>query len=335
MPIINIISDNEHYDDILRQLPGTGYPGWQFTLNATTPSDVLVVLEYPKNDIEVSCIPSNTFLWSMEPPDEEWEWLRKCYRHFSKIITIDNQLQHPKIYHNQLAIPWQIQYTFDELNNIQVFQYKNKNLSFITSNYKARKGHKKRLKFLNQVTGKLPFDLYGRGFKKLDNKADGLMPYKYTIVVENSRYKDYWSEKLADAFLCGCLPIYYGCPNVSDYFSENAYISIDINKPEAAIATILKTISGNEWEKRKDAIITARQKILNEYQFFPQLISVLRKAGISDAQREKIFIPKLSHHPSVINPLSFSRNYYLLKKLINRRRYLDPESPNFGFTTYK
>jgi len=335
MTTVNIITANDHYDSILRQLPSDGIKDFQFVINKEGECDIVIVFEYAKHDIHVKCAPENLWLWSMEPPDEEWEWLRKGFKYFSKIVTIDENLQHKKIINNQLAIPWQIEKSYDKLNIENYFSHKKKALSFITSNYDRRKGHRVRLKFLKKIQGRLSFDLWGRGFNPLDDKSEGLIPYKYTIVAENSQYKNYWSEKLADAFLCGCLPIYYGCPNINEYFPEESLIKIDIKKPAEAIKIINCAIKNGEWEKRRHLIEEARKKILNQYQFFNVLLDLLQKHGISKSEKQEIFIPQLSHHPSIINPYSLSRNYYLVKKRLFKKQYLNLESPYFGFTTYK
>ena len=335
MITVRIVAQNEHYNSLLRQLPEEGLKGFHFTTEELSECDVIVVLDYAKKDIHVTCYPENVWLWNMEPPDEEWEWLRKGYKHYSKIITVDWAVQHSKIINHQLAIPWQIEKTYQELFDDDFSHVKTKNLSFITSNYAARKGHRNRLEFLNCITGQLNFDLWGRGFRTMEDKAVGLLPYKYTIVVENSIHKDYWSEKLADAYLCGCLPFYYGCPNVSDYFEEGALIPINIKNPKEAIEIINKAIANNEWEKRRGLIDSARQKILNQYQFFPTLIKLIRQYGVFSGEKKPIHIPMLSHHNTTIRPLSLHRNYYLLKKLFLKKQYLDLDSPLFGFTTYK
>jgi len=335
MLTVRIVTDNPHYDNLLRQLPEEAYSGFRFTVDEEVDCDALVVIDYAKRDITVNCNPQNVWLWNMEPPDEEWEWLRKGYKHYSKIVTIDQRLQHPKIIKHQLAIPWQINRTYDQLANNSFFGDKHKELSFITSSYAARKGHRNRLKFLDQITGKIDFDLWGRGFKNMDDKTDGLRPYKYSIVVENSRYQDYFSEKIADAFLCGCIPFYYGCTNIGEYFPKNSFISIDINKPREAIAVIKEAIENNEWEKRKTVIEQVRRTLLNEYQFFAVFKKLFQQHGFATGARENIAIPKLSHHPSEVNPLSLNRNIYLVKKTLFKKRYLDLESPYFGFTAYK
>ena len=55
----------------------------------------------------------------------------------------------------------------------------------------------------------------------IEDKFDALIGYKYHLALENSVIPDYWTEKLADSLLAWCKPIYYGCPNINDYFSSS------------------------------------------------------------------------------------------------------------------
>ena len=64
--------------------------------------------------------------------------------------------------------------------------------------------------------------------------------YKFCITMENSRAQDYVSEKLFEAMKAGCLPIYYGAPNIEDFIPLSSSI-IDYQKlgsPEALAAKI-------------------------------------------------------------------------------------------------
>jgi hypothetical protein len=57
-------------------------------------------------------------------------------------------------------------------------------------------------------------DVYGRGLAyrgvkgELRNKANGLLPYKFSICMENGIWDDYISDKIIDAVLCSTIPIY-------------------------------------------------------------------------------------------------------------------------------
>jgi hypothetical protein len=51
-----------------------------------------------------------------------------------------------------------------------------------------------------------------------------LLEYRFCIAYENSVESDYISEKLFDCFYAGCVPIYYGAPNITDYIPAHTFI---------------------------------------------------------------------------------------------------------------
>ncbi|MBP7708090.1 hypothetical protein KA107_00255 [Candidatus Pacearchaeota archaeon] len=117
-----------------------------------------------------------------------------------------------------------------------------------------------------------------RGF--LDNKEDGLLPYKYTFTCETAREKNYFTEKLVDAILCECLCFYDGCSNVEKFIDPRCFIRVDIRKPQEAIRIIEESIKNGEWEKRIKSIRAQKVKILNEMQIFPMIEKILKGKGI-------------------------------------------------------
>lgn len=46
----------------------------------------------------------------------------------------------------------------------------------------------------------------------------------YSVVIENVRETNYFSEKLIDAILCDTIPIYLGCPNIGDFSDTQGMI---------------------------------------------------------------------------------------------------------------
>ena len=48
--------------------------------------------------------------------------------------------------------------------------------------------------------------------------------YQFSIVIENTREKNYFSEKLMDCIITKTIPIYYGCENIGDYFNTEGWI---------------------------------------------------------------------------------------------------------------
>ena len=59
------------------------------------------------------------------------------------------------------------------------------------------------------------------------DKGASLHLFRFQIVVENTRYDDYFTEKLTDCFATGTIPLYYGPKNIGKYFNTDGIIQID------------------------------------------------------------------------------------------------------------
>ena len=127
--------------------------------------------------------------------------------------------------------------------------------------------HHRRAEFLSELAEALAdsVDVYGRGYRSVEHKAEGIDDYRYHIAVENHIGPHHWTEKLSDAFLGYSLPFYVGCTNAADYFPEDSFIAIDIRDTAKAVATIKQAIADNEYEKRLPAIVEARRRVIEDY----------------------------------------------------------------------
>jgi hypothetical protein len=134
-------------------------------------------------------------------------------------------------------------------------------------------------------------DIYAPGHLQVIDKWDAISPYKYHIVIENERYPDYWTEKLADSYLGSAYPIYDGCPNINEYFSGGSFTRIDISNRDAAIESIKSCIQKNTYEKSIDSLIVAKNRVLNRYNFFPTIAKICDELPVKD------ICPKLTIHP--------------------------------------
>lgn len=59
----------------------------------------------------------------------------------------------------------------------------------------------------------------------IGQKLDIVKNYKFTIAFENAIADDYITEKLTEPMIVGSIPIYYGAPNVGDYYNTKAFIN--------------------------------------------------------------------------------------------------------------
>lgn len=60
-----------------------------------------------------------------------------------------------------------------------------------------------------------------------DTKMELFKEYQYSLVIENSQQTNYFTEKLLDCLLTKTIPIYYGCPNISDFFDTTGWIILE------------------------------------------------------------------------------------------------------------
>lgn len=268
--------------DILRQTPGHSgrWGDVQFICEEDGECDFAVVLNrVGKDDRHVTCPEGNVWAVFQDPfVFRIHDWMIDNHSQFNKVFTHHTFNDDPKYIQHYPMLAWYIDKSYDELKAIGVPE-KTKDISWITSNKSLYPGHRERMKFIDFIRASgLDIDIYGKGIRPIDNKWDGQAPYKYSLVVENSSSRDYWTEKLADSYLAYSLPIYYGCTNIDDYFPSDSYIRIDINKPEEALETIRQAIANNEWEKRLDAIKRSRELVLDTYNFFPYISNLMRQA---------------------------------------------------------
>jgi len=315
---IGVVKDWD-WPDLRRQTPGEDgiWDNLEFTFNDIEECDFAIILNKTPATTNLFCPSGRVWAIMQEPPIELHRLIHRGDRHFSRIYTTDVELHGRRYFHSQPALPWHVNKTFSELVKIPHGD-KEKNLSWITSRTSRLEGHKHRLNFLDRLERSgIAFDLYGKHDRFIGDKFDGLYPYKYSVVFENFRNPLYWSEKLADCYLSWTMPIYYGCTRIFDFFPPESMIQIDIDDPEV-FDKIREAVASDRWLRHQDAIAYAREKILNEYQFFPMMHKEISEYLEDTHHREeKKSQIRLSEYPLTAWVL---RNWYRKYELKIRRR---------------
>ncbi len=101
---------------------------------------------------------------------------------------------------------------------------KSKLVSMIMSSKQMCDGHRYRFYWLSKLSGKL--DHYGRGFREIANKEQGLNDYMFSVAMENSNYQSIFCEKITDCFATGTIPIFWGTPDIGEFFNEQGIIML-------------------------------------------------------------------------------------------------------------
>ena len=160
------------------------------------------------------------------------------------------------------------------VNIDQIDTTKHKMASLIASARRNLGGHKLRHEIVDHIRNVgLDVDIMGRGYKPFENKEDGLAPYRYSVVIENVQEKDYFSEKLVDACLCETVPIYWGVPNIADYFDARGMI---ICNSAAEINAALEQISVSDYESRMEWIKKNKQSAYEHADYIKRAAETIR-----------------------------------------------------------
>lgn len=62
---------------------------------------------------------------------------------------------------------------------------------------------------------------------ELSDKKTLFLDYQFSLAIENSRQINYFSEKLIDCLITKTIPIYWGCPNISNWFDTRGWIILE------------------------------------------------------------------------------------------------------------
>jgi len=66
------------------------------------------------------------------------------------------------------------------------------------------------------------------GFPTLPNDDKiNLFKSMYSISIESTQEKNYITEKLIDCLITKTIPVYWGCPNVSDFFDTSYWLTVE------------------------------------------------------------------------------------------------------------
>jgi len=321
---VSIITPGNDNSFIRRQTPNNDgvWGRCKFKLNEFSDFDYAIVLNYLHKDLNVSNR-ENVWLFIMEPYQKGiYDWVLEGHNQYQRIFTheIPRFTDSCEYILTPPLIGWFLNCSYSELKMMRSVPEKPKSISCVSSTKTMFPGHKARIEFVNYLMRKkiVPgIDFFGKGINFVEDKGKALFPYKYTISIENSSKKDYWTEKISDAYLAYCVPFYYGCTNLSHYFPENSYVSIDINDPKKSLEIINSVLSDpDDYLSRLPSIIKAREMVLERYNFLLYLSEKITEHYDSQDSSGKYITD--TYHYKKFNPSFRSKFCNISGKLLRR-----------------
>lgn len=106
---------------------------------------------------------------------------------------------------------------------------KTRNISMLYGAKRTTRGHQIRHEIAEALGDKYGIDYYGAWGTPTtygwETKLQVLRDYKYSIVVETCREDNLFTEILLDCFALGTIPLFWGCPNIGEYFEGLGVLS--------------------------------------------------------------------------------------------------------------
>jgi len=197
--------------------------------------------------------------------------MRLFWRRFHRVLTSDRDLWRsiPNALFFVTAGGW-----VPDWQNIDLT--KHAMCSLIASGKTKQLGHKLRhdvVKWSSETDQDI--DVMGRGYKPFNDKSDGLAQYQYSVVIENAQQANYFSEKLVDALLCKTVPIYWGCPNIADFFDTRGMIICD---NMAEVQRAVAQMSHEDYAARLPALNAVRDVAAQYIDIYPRAAKTILAA---------------------------------------------------------
>lgn len=215
-------------------------------------------------------------------------------------------------------------YNYDKLLNNNGIK-KTKTLSIIASNkgssqHNMTEFHKIRYHFAQRLKDhfKDKIDLFGYGYNEIKTKVEAIVPYKYHICLENQATENVITEKLYDSFLGLAYPIYWGAPNVHDYFAQDALTRINIMDFKGSVRVIEQVLAEDLYEKNLDNLIRAKNDVLNKYGIFQRIAEICEHDAKNNISQDKTEVILLSRNSFI------KKEHKKIKKIKKIAKYAIP-----------
>lgn len=191
--------------------------------------------------------------WLMEPIDYKpapYRWVLDNAEKFDLILTHNLDLMEQTS--NSVYMP--ASGIFIDTPTIQsdLYRHKSKMCSFVYSSKNFLPGHNLRHQISKLIdTNNYAVDKFGMGHNPIDKKSEGLKEYMFSLAIENSISRGYFTEKIFDCFATKTIPIYWGDSYLWNTFDKRGAITFN---HLTELPDILSDLTIEKYESMKESI---------------------------------------------------------------------------------
>ena len=212
--------------------------------------------------------------WLMEPrayDPSAYELIEKLENKFNFILTHDPALLKRD---SGTYIFFPADGIFIDTPSIKIHE-KSKLCSIIYSDKKILEGHRLRHEAAKAIKdSNIDMEYFGSGCNPIEKKSSGLNDFMFSVAIENNMCDFYFTEKILDCFASGTIPVYWGAPNVLEFFNPKGIITF---KTIEELIDILKDLTPAEYESRKKAVEENFHHVQKYYSVDDILLTVIHK----------------------------------------------------------
>ena len=103
----------------------------------------------------------------------------------------------------------------------------------------------------------------GEGKKEVWNRNS-----MFHVAVENSQHQNYFTDKIIDCFATKTIPIYWGAPNIGDFYNKEGIITF---QNENELIEIINNLTPKDYYSRLKAVEENYQQALEDGNYFKRL----------------------------------------------------------------
>lgn len=160
--------------------------------------------------------------------------------------------------------------------------------SFVGSvQHELKEGYALRMDVANRLRDDPRIDLYGRGIRQVEHKSEALLPYCFSVAIENASEDYYYTEKIIDCFLCRTVPIYWGCPSIAEIFDERGMLTFSDME---GLGNLLNGLSFDLYQQMAPFVEENLRRCMDQQlcsfsSYLERIIRVAEGCGLIDGER--------------------------------------------------
>ena len=150
--------------------------------------------------------------------------------------------------------------------------------------------HQLRLAFVEKLSAHFGsyLDWFGNGVNPLPEKWDGLYPYQASIVLENRITPGMFTEKIFDPLLTWTVPLYWGAPDIQNYFPLVDDQILDLRDFAAAIRKIEDVLARADSETFLENLRGGRNLVMGPRHFLRRISKIAKDNRALSAKAVKL-----------------------------------------------